>query len=266
MFYGRERRGALIEIRYRDPRRAERMLRRWHHVEQPAARRPRHPRAGRAQRHLRRRRAPPSPLRRHAPPSSTPGCCGPTWTTHASDQQPAPIAPGIAITSGSSRPPAPVLATARATRRPRGRTGQPPPRAFLGADGGAVTTAATMLRPPGTHNFKHRPPIPVTLTRLDRHQHHAAEILAGIPELPEAEARDSRRGRRADRPPQRRPAAGDRTRRLRAGADRPARRDAARKISCPFHSDRTPSLHVYPRTPGRLELLRLRRRRQRSTT
>ena len=115
--------------------------------------------------------------------------------------------------------------------------------AFLGADSGAVTTATTVLRPPNTHNFKHRPPTPVTLTRLDRHQHHAAEILHGIPELP-----TSRDRRQTARDPGRR--SGDPLLAIAPAAYVQALTGQtvgpARKISCPFHSDSTPSLHVYP--------------------
>ena len=51
----------------------------------------------------------------------------------------------------------------------------------LHADSGAVLNAATILRPPGTHNFKHGRPSAVTLERFEPRAHTAAQILDGLP-------------------------------------------------------------------------------------
>jgi hypothetical protein len=105
-----------------------------------------------------------------------------------------------------------------------------------------VLGAATILRPPHTHNYKHRPPRPVTPQKLDPRTHHPDEILAGLatPQDPPATLGNRRPG--ATRDP--------------LLTIEPARHVAAltgqvvpreRKISCPLHQDRTPSLHVYER-------------------
>ena len=57
----------------------------------------------------------------------------------------------------------------------------------VGADAGAVTNAAAILRPPGTLNFKTQPPARVRLERLERRRLDLSEVLAGAPELPRAE-------------------------------------------------------------------------------
>ena len=49
----------------------------------------------------------------------------------------------------------------------------------LGADSGAVTTAATILRPPGTGNFKHSPPADVVAERLQPWRRVSATKLVG---------------------------------------------------------------------------------------
>ena len=101
--------------------------------------------------------------------------------------------------------------------------------------------AGRILRPPGTLNHKHQPPRAV---RLQDHQpllrHRLKALLAELPELPAA-------------PPATEPS--------------PTRRDDAllsiapdvyvpelvgaplgrnRKVRCPMHTDRTPSLHAFP--------------------
>jgi hypothetical protein len=113
----------------------------------------------------------------------------------------------------------------------------------LGADIGAVTTAATILRPPHTRNFKHDPPATVVAERLQPERRVSPPgLLHGLPDPPQ--------------PPPATPAQhhGD--------ADGDALRDISPlvyiqaltgitpslngKVSCPFHgTDRTPSLHVY---------------------
>jgi hypothetical protein len=113
----------------------------------------------------------------------------------------------------------------------------------LGADDGAVLNAATILRPPSTYNHKSTPPTPVTLLALDRRRRPLGEILEGLPAPPPGLK------------PQPIP------------VDRPDRYDdplqaiapehyveiltgrqvgRSRKISCPLHTERTPSFHVYP--------------------
>jgi hypothetical protein len=110
----------------------------------------------------------------------------------------------------------------------------------------ASVDVARILRPPGTLNHKHRPPVPVALLALRIAQTYDIEQLtAGLP-------LDPRPNSRAVGVPPRRPRteldrkllaipAADYTRVL-VGATP----NAAGKISCPFHEDRTPSLHLYP--------------------
>jgi hypothetical protein len=78
-----------------------------------------------------------------------------------------PVAPAILIASGSAGHlhaywplalPVSIAAAERANRRLA---------AQLHADDGAVTNAATILRPPGTYSHKTSPPVPVLLQRLD---------------------------------------------------------------------------------------------------
>jgi hypothetical protein len=117
----------------------------------------------------------------------------------------------------------------------------------LGADTGAVTTAAAILRPPGTLNFKHDPPAPVVAERLRPWQRISAARLVGeLPDPPDADARPVIAGRR----PGAELADGDPLRQLppaiyvRPLTGRAVGRD--HKIACPFHGeDHVPSLHVY---------------------
>ncbi len=114
----------------------------------------------------------------------------------------------------------------------------------LGADAGAVTRATAILRPVATVNRKHSPPSPVRLVELDEERRvDPADLGRALPPEP---------------PPtlQRRP-----VRPRRAGAcgdpllsvppplyfERLTGRRVGRsgKVRCPFHDDRTPSLHVY---------------------
>ncbi|HEX4188588.1 MAG TPA: DNA-primase RepB domain-containing protein [Solirubrobacteraceae bacterium] len=115
----------------------------------------------------------------------------------------------------------------------------------LGGDP-ACSDAARILRPPGTLNHKHSPPRPVTLLllRADR-RYRLADLTRGL-----AEDRVVERGRGRS----------STTRTLRGSVDRdllaiPAgeyvrvlaglspNRDG--KVTCPFHQDTTPSLHIY---------------------
>ncbi len=113
----------------------------------------------------------------------------------------------------------------------------------LGADASAVTTAATILRPPDTRNFKHRPPTPVIAERLQPWLRVSpTQLLDQLPDPP--------------RPPEPLPQTlahrheDDALRHvppviyIQVLTGLTPGRDG--KVSCPFHGeDRTPSLHVY---------------------
>jgi hypothetical protein len=115
----------------------------------------------------------------------------------------------------------------------------------LGADP-AATDAARILRPPHTRNFKHDPPAPVVLERLGDERHMAADLVRDLPALPEPTGRGPEPGPALSR--------GDPLRAIeptvyvelltgqRVGRDR--------KVSCPFHEDASPSLHVYETPEG----------------
>lgn len=106
------------------------------------------------------------------------------------------------------------------------------------------TDPARILRPPETQNFKYRPPAPVVLERLTTIRLSPSAVLEHAPGF---------RVRHEDRPtpscscsssgeadPLRR-IPPERYVRALLGVDVPR----SRKICCPFHADRTPSLHVY---------------------
>ena len=155
-----------------------------------------------------------------------------------------PVAPAIVIASGTPghvhaywplRLPVSTQVAEAANRRLA---------AHLHADTGAVTNAATILRPPGTYSFKTVPPTPVVLERLQMDLttvYAATATLAPDPTPPPSAApaapRPSRRGGR------------DPLRQLDPGhyvsvlTGQPVGR--SRKIRCPLHEDRTPSFHVY---------------------
>jgi RepB DNA-primase from phage plasmid/CHC2 zinc finger len=110
----------------------------------------------------------------------------------------------------------------------------------LGADGASVD-AGRVLRPPGSLNFKHQPAAPVALERFTGERFDPARLLAALPELPAAAG-----------PAPAAPAFDPRDDPLRS--IEPAIYVAAltglgpgrdRKVACPLHPDRTPSLHVY---------------------
>lgn len=125
--------------------------------------------------------------------------------------------------------------------------------AALGADRTA-TDAARVLRCPGTRNHKHRPPVPVTVETLTGERFDTPTLLAALPATEPSPP-----------PPAPAPArVGRRRRTSRGGGDRlraiaPAVYVEAltgltpgrdRKIRCPLHEDRTPSLHVYNTPAG----------------
>ena len=118
--------------------------------------------------------------------------------------------------------------------------------AALGADQGTVTNAAAILRVPGTKNFKHDPPRPVTLLDDAGRRYDPREITDALPASARAHSNESaarRCGASSDPLLEIDPA-----RYVRVLTGLELGRD--RKISCPFHEDRTPSLHVYPTTAG----------------
>jgi hypothetical protein len=172
----------------------------------------------------------------------------PSWTLWADCDTATSIAaledfapqPAIVVSSGRGLhaywplikplPPAPLE---RANRRLAQR---------LGACQSAVTNAAAILRPPTTTNFKYDPPAPVVLARFTGERFRAEQVTGRLPNPPS--------------PRRPRPDGGQRPRShdplhaiepavyvealtgLRVGRDG--------KVTCPFHPDNEPSLHVYP--------------------
>lgn len=110
----------------------------------------------------------------------------------------------------------------------------------LGADARA-TDAARILRPPGTFNHKGVEPRPVTVEQLAAKVYSVAQVVGRLAE-PEPE-RPPRRAVRlpvaTDDPLLAVPPAVY----VEALTGREVGRDG--KLRCPFHADRTPSLHVY---------------------
>jgi hypothetical protein len=111
----------------------------------------------------------------------------------------------------------------------------------LGADP-ASADAARILRVPGTSSHKHDPPTPVAALRLETQRRlPAAEIVARLPDPPQP-ARGAvpvADPERADDPLLAIAPDVYVERLLGVAVPRP------RKIACPFHDDRHPSLHVY---------------------
>ena len=161
-----------------------------------------------------------------------------------------PVAPAIIIASGT---PGHVHAYWLLARPVSIQTAEAANRrlaAQLHADSGAVTNAATILRPPGTYSHKTTPPAPVVLERLTAQLTTLRDITDGIAADPATEP-----PRRASTPapaPPRTPGRGrDPLRELEPAVYVTALTGQAvgrsRKVSCPFHEDRTPSFHVYER-------------------
>jgi hypothetical protein len=117
----------------------------------------------------------------------------------------------------------------------------------LGADAGVVTRPHTILRPPGSVNRKHSPPTPVCLIGVRETRRVSGDELDRqlAREQPRIEVEQHARLVR---------------RRWRATAGDPLqsvpppvyveqltgqRVGRSGKVRCPFHEDRTPSLHVY---------------------
>lgn len=110
----------------------------------------------------------------------------------------------------------------------------------LGSDG-RCADAARVLRPPCTKDFKYTPAAPVALEHLARDRRYGArELAAALPELT-APAPVRLPPRAASDDPLRAIPPATYVRVL-LGLDV----GRSRKVRCPFHDDRTPSLHVYP--------------------
>jgi hypothetical protein len=116
----------------------------------------------------------------------------------------------------------------------------------LGADP-ACADASRILRPPATLSWKHEPPFPVTLERHTGERLDPDQVVAALPDPPRTRPR-----RPADEASPAR--VGDPLLAIEPAVyvqrltGRTVRRDG--KVACPFHTDRTPSLHAYP-DPGR---------------
>jgi hypothetical protein len=113
----------------------------------------------------------------------------------------------------------------------------------LGADP-RCADAPRILRVPDTLNFKHQPPRPVQLHQYTEARYRPVEIFTALPprqSLPTpTRSRHSHTPGRGDDPLLRiKPAEY-----VRVLLGREPGRD--HKITCPFHSDQTPSFHVYP--------------------
>jgi hypothetical protein len=106
----------------------------------------------------------------------------------------------------------------------------------------AVTNAAALLRPPATINWKYDPPAAVTLERYTGERFDAGRVAGSLPDQPVA----ARRPAGAEPAPSR---AADPLLRIEPAAyvealtGRTVGLDG--KVACPFHPDRTPSLHAY---------------------
>lgn len=110
---------------------------------------------------------------------------------------------------------------------------------ILGADI-KCADATRILRPPGTHNYKHDPPNPVDLLEHTGLRHSTTTLLAALaardPSHPETHRLPTR-----EQDPLHQIAPAQYVRLLTGQAP-----NSEGKIICPFHPDRKPSLHVYP--------------------
>ena len=119
-------------------------------------------------------------------------------------------------------------------------------RLALALDGDPTCAdAARILRPPGTLNYKHEPPLPVRMLALQPHARYPLTALAAL--LGEDPCPAAAR----ERQPQRERATGDRgllaipaVEYARVLTGRVPNREG--KILCPFHDDHDPSLQLYP--------------------
>jgi hypothetical protein len=238
---GREPAGGLLEIRYRDPRTPARMRQQFHDATDTQA-------PARAIVRL----ATHSDVYIGVAPRQTRNggrqAVARAWVLWADLDQPAevdfasrvPVAPGVIIETGTPGHrhlywPLTVPLAPAAVERANATLAH-----ALGADSGAVLGAATILRPPHTHNYKHQPPRPVTLQQFDPGAHHPDEILAGLATPQDQPATLGNRRPAAIRDPL---LTIEPARYVEALTGQVVPRD--RKISCPLHDDSTPSLHVY---------------------
>ena len=164
-----------------------------------------------------------------------------------------PVAPAIVIASGTPGHLHAYWPLDDRDQRRRRRTGANRRLAAqLHGDGGSVTNAATILRPPSTYSHKTTPPTPVVVERLhdvtttvqavDR-RHRTRPHANSHNEHPDDVVHRSQDPLRALDP----------ALYVSVLTGQPVGR--SRKVRCPFHDDRTPSLHVYHATRRRLVLL-----------
>ena len=114
----------------------------------------------------------------------------------------------------------------------------------LGADEGAYD-AARILRLAGTRNHKHQPPTPVALETATGERHTPAMIAVAVADIAVELPPRRQRGGRSERTSANDPLlAVAPAVYVHALTGLQAGRDG--KVSCPFHADREPSLHVYP--------------------
>jgi hypothetical protein len=238
---GREPAGGLLEIRYRDPRTPARLRQQFHDVSDP--------------------RRPARAIVRLATHSDVYIGVAPrqirnggrqavahAWVLWADLDQPAednlasriPVPPGVIVETGTPGHrhlywPLAVPLSPAAVERANATLAH-----ALNADSGAVVGAATILRPPHTRNYKHQPPRPVTLQEFDPRTHHPEEILVGLACHKGVAVAPTRR-RRAKASDSLLAIAPARYVEALTGQAVPRHR----KINCPLHQDRTPSLHVY---------------------
>lgn len=111
----------------------------------------------------------------------------------------------------------------------------------IGADPQS-TDAARILRPPGTFNFKHEPPAPVQLLRATSDRFVTGDFDLPAEAMPTPMMDEFHLGP-ADPLRSIEPAVFIR---VLGGLDA----HPGRKVACPFHDDRVPSLHVYETPEG----------------
>jgi len=153
-----------------------------------------------------------------------------------------PVAPAIVIASGTPGHLHAYWPLTSPLSVPSAETANRRLAAQLHADSGAVTNAATILRPPGTYSWKSTPPTPVILERLTQARSTLPAVMAGIAQDPAPPARDVRASliEHPGQDPLRALAPA-----LYVGVLTGQEVGRSRKVQCPFHEDRTPSLHAY---------------------
>jgi RepB DNA-primase from phage plasmid/CHC2 zinc finger len=114
----------------------------------------------------------------------------------------------------------------------------------LGGDLASVD-GARILRPPSSWNHKHTPPAPVRLLDLDpARRYEPSELVDGLPDPPHKPGRGQDQGQRRVRHPLDRALLAIPAEQY-VQALTGIRPNRARKIPCPFHDDRDPSLQLY---------------------